>query len=263
MQRIIPRKTKVKLEFVRGVTGFDLIMAVIVVAVAVILFAANFANHIWLGLVWAILGCSMFFKLADDERFYVTISYLFRFLAQKKKFSIAEGKKKKKSDIDEMIPFTKIVENEFIDFAGYYGQVIEVKPVLFGLLNEYTQDNVIESFANALRRLTPDQTCSIIKLNRAMVLDNYIYNENKKYELLLEMQYEQQVTETEVEARAPIFEERVSYMENINRRDKVYKDHFYIVVYDKDKSLLQATTKGMISAMGSSRSYECKSFAWY
>ena len=252
MQRIIPRKTKVKLEFVRGVTGFDLIMAVIVVAVAVILFAANFANHIWLGLVWAILGCSMFFKLADDERFYVTISYLFRFLAQKKKFSIAEGKKKKKSDIDEMIPFTKIVENEFIDFAGYYGQVIEVKPVLFGLLNEYTQDNVIESFANALRRLTPDQTCSIIKLNRAMVLDNYIYNENKKYELLLEMQYEQQVTETEVEARAPIFEERVSYMENINRRDKVYKDHFYIVVYDKDKSLLQATTKGMISAMGSS-----------
>lgn len=252
MQRIIPRKTKVKLEFVRGITGFDLIVATIVAVVAVVLFAANFEHHIWIGLVWTIVGCSMFFKIADEERFYVTISYLFRFLAQKKKFSISDDKSKKKSDIDEMIPFTKIEQDRYIDFGGYYGQVIEIQPVLFGLLNEYTQDNVIESFANALRRLTADQTCSIIKLNRAMVLDNYIYNENKKYELLLEMQYEGQVSDSEVESRSPVFEERVSFMENLNRREKVFKDHFYIVVYDKDKGLLDATTNGMISSLASS-----------
>ena len=251
MQRIIPRKTKVKLEFVKGVTAFDLILAVIVVAVAVVLFASNFANHIWIALVWLIVGLSLFIKVADDERFYVTISHLFRFLAQKKKFSISDGKSKK-SDINEMIPFTKIDANSYIDFGGYYAQVLEIKPVLFGLLNEYTQDNVIESFANALRRLTPDQTCSIIKLNRAMLLDNYIYNENKKYELLLEMQYEGQVTDAEVDSRAPVFEERVSYMENLNRREKVYQDHFYLVVYDKDKSTLEGTTNGMISALASS-----------
>lgn len=251
MQRIIPRKTKVKLEFVKGVTAFDLILAVIVVAVAVVLFASNFANHIWIALVWLIVGLSLFIKVADDERFYVTISHLFRFLAQKKKFSVSDGKSKK-SDINEMIPFTKIDANSYIDFGGYYAQVLEIKPVLFGLLNEYTQDNVIESFANALRRLTPDQTCSIIKLNRAMLLDNYIYNENKKYELLLEMQYEGQVTDAEVDSRAPVFEERVSYMENLNRREKVYQDHFYLVVYDKDKSTLEGTTNGMISALASS-----------
>lgn len=251
MQRIIPRKTKVKLEFVKGITAFDLILAVIVVAVAVVLFASNFANHIWIALVWLIVGLSLFIKVADDERFYVTISHLFRFLAQKKKFSVSDGKSKK-SDINEMIPFTKIDANSYIDFGGYYAQVLEIKPVLFGLLNEYTQDNVIESFANALRRLTPDQTCSIIKLNRAMLLDNYIYNENKKYELLLEMQYEGQVTDAEVDSRAPVFEERVSFMENLNRREKVYQDHFYLVVYDKDKSTLEGTTKGMISALASS-----------
>lgn len=252
MQRVIPRKTKIKLEFIKGITGFDLIIATVVLVVAVVLFASNFANHIWLALVWSILGLSMFLKVADDDRFYVTISYLFRFFVQKKKFSIQEGKKKKKSDIDEMIPFTKIVEDRFIDFGGYFGQVIEINPVLFGLLNEYTQDNVIESFANALRRLTADQTCSIIKLNRAMVLDNYIYNENKKYELLLEMQYEGQVNDAEVDSRAPIFEERVSFMENLNRREKVYKDHFYVVVYDKDKQALEGTITGMISSLASS-----------
>ena len=252
MQRVIPRKTKVKLEFAKGVTGFDLIIAVVVVAVAVVLLASNFANHIWIALVWSIVGLSMFIKVADDERFYVTMTYLFRFLVQKKKFSVSDGKKKRKSDITEMIPFTKIVENTFIDFGGYYGQVIEITPVLFGLLNEYTQDNVIESFANALRRLTADQTCSIIKLNRAMVLDTYIYNENKKYDLLLEMQYEGQVSNAEVESRAPVFEERVSFMENLNRRDKVYKDHFYIIVYDKDKQALEGTVNGMVSSLASS-----------
>ena len=251
--RIIPRKTKVKLEFVKGVTGLDLIIAVIVVAVAVILFASNFANHIWIALVWLIVGVSLFFKFADEERFYVTITHLFRFFVQKKKFSIQDGKKDSgKSSIDEMIPFTNIVEDRFIDYGGYFGQVIEVQPVLFGLLNEYTQDNVIESFANSLRRITADQTCSIIKLNRAMVLDNYIYNENKKYELLLEMQYEGQVSDEEVDSRAPVFEERVSFMENLNRREKVYKDHFYIIVYDKDKQTLEATINGMITSLANS-----------
>ena len=94
MRRIIPRRTKVKLEFLRGVTGIDLIIAVIVAAVSVILFASNFANHIWIALVWLIVGVSLFFKFADDERFYVTITHLFRFFVQKKRFSIQEGKKR-------------------------------------------------------------------------------------------------------------------------------------------------------------------------
>lgn len=251
MQRIIPRKTKVKLEFIRGITGIDLILGVIGAAIAVVLFASNFPGHFWIAGVYTIFFLSIFIKISDDERLYVTCAYLFRFMAQKKKFSV-DSKKGKKGDISEMIPFEDIYQDRFINFGSYYGQVIEITPVLFGLLTEYTQDNVIESFANALRRLSPDQTCSIIKLNLAMVLDNYIYNENKKYELLLEMQYEHQVTDKEVEARSPVFEERVSFMENINRKDKVYKDHFYVVVYDKDKDLLENTVNGMINALASS-----------
>lgn len=252
MQRIIPRKTKVKLEFIRGVTGLDLILMILGGATAIILFASNFEGHFWIAAVFTIFYVSIFIKIADDERLYVTCAHLFRFMAQKKKFSDQGLKKNKKGDINEIIPFESIYQDRFINFGSYYGQVIEIRPVLFGLLTEYTQDNVIESFANALRRLTPDQTCSIIKLNLAMILDNYIYAENKKYELLLEMQYEGQVTEKEVDARSPVFEERVSFLENLNRKDKVYKDHFYVVVYDKDLELLENTVNGMINALASS-----------
>ncbi|MBR2107567.1 MAG: hypothetical protein IJ937_09895, partial [Treponema sp.] len=250
MQRLIPRKTKVKLEFLKGITVLDLILAAVGVAGFIVLILAN-QIPFSIALVFAIVWVSLFFKVSEDERFYTTIVYLFRFFAQKKKFS-ANKKNGKKSEIDEIIPFEKIQQGRFIDFGGYYAQVVEVTPVFFGLLNEYTQDAVIESFANAIRRLTPDQTCSIMKLNRAMVLDNYIHNENKKYELLLDMQYEGNFTEEEVSSRSPIFEERVSFLENMNRREKVYKDHFYVVVFDRDRDMLENTTNGIVSSLATS-----------
>lgn len=251
MVRIIPRKTKVKSEFIRGVTGLDVGLAVIFIAIAIILFLANFNLHIWIGIAWCIIAVAMFIKLADEERFYNTLIFLLRYSAQKKKFSKGDGQKKK-SDIKEMIAYEGIYQDRFINFGLYYAQVIEIQPMFFTLLTEYYQDNVIESFANALRRLNANQTCSIIKISKPMILDRYVHNENAKYETLYDMQYDGQITQAEIDARAPIFEERVTLYEFMNRQSKIFKDHFYLVVYDKDMEILENTTSGMISAMASS-----------
>lgn len=250
MVRVIPRKTKVKSEFIRGITGLDIVLALIFIAVAIILFLANFEFHVWIAIVWIIIAASMFFKLADDDRFYVTMIFLLRYSAQKKKFS--KGDDKKKSDIKEMVAYERIVQDRYIDFGLYYAQVLEIQPMFFTLLTEYYQDNVIESFANALRRLNLDQTCEIVKISKPMILDRYIHNENQKYDVLYDMQYDGQITQEEIDARSPIFEERVSLYEFMNRQSKIFKDHFYLVVYDKDREILESTTSGMISAMASS-----------
>lgn len=97
-----------------------------------------------------------------------------------------------------------------------------------------------------------DQSCSIVKISKPMILDRYIYNENHKYDVLYDMQYDGQISQAEIDARAPIFEERVSLYEFMNRQAKIFKDHFYLVVYDKDMEILENTTSGMISAMGNS-----------
>lgn len=250
MVRIIPRKTKVKFEFFRGVTGLDILLGAIFLAIAIILFTSNFPMAIWVGIAWVIVAVSLFFKFADDVRFYTTIIYLLKFAAQKKKF--VKGSENKKGDIKEMLPYERIVQDRYIDYGIYYGMVIEVQPMFFTLLTENFQDNVIESFANALRRLNNNQTCSIVKIRKPMVLDHYIYNENKKYDTLYDMQYDGQITEKEIDARAPIFEERVSFFEYINRQAKIYKDYFYLVIYDRDRELLENTATGMINAMASS-----------
>lgn len=250
MVRVIPRKTKVKSEFMRGVTGLDIVLGIIFVAVAILLFMSNFTFHIWIGIVWCIISVSMFLKFADDVRFYNTLVFLLRYSVQKKKFS--KGDDKKKSDIHEMIAYEGIYQDRFINFGLYYAQVIEIQPMFFTLLTEYYQDNVIESFANALRRLGPTQSCNIVKISKPMILDKYIHNENHKYDVLYDMQYDGQISQAEIDSRAPIFEERVSLYEFMNRQSKIFKDHFYLVVYDRDMEILENTTTGMINAMASS-----------
>ncbi len=247
--RIIPRKTKIKMEIIKNVTLGDIIVGAIGVAGALGLFLSNFASGInyWIGIAWCAIIISLFFKVADNMRLYSTLGYLFRFLAQQKKYSA--NKTKHNASISEIIPFVGLKQDRFIDFKEYYAQVIEVQPIVFGLLNEYKRNMVINTFANALRRLTNDQTASIVKLNKAMVLDNYIYNEDKKYDNLLELQYEGEISKMEVDVRAGVFEERVSQMERRNRQDKIYKDYFYIVVYDKDREILENTVNGMITTL--------------
>ncbi|MEG1499999.1 MAG: hypothetical protein RR400_02925, partial [Clostridia bacterium] len=240
---IIPRKTRVKMEFFKNVNLVDIILGFIFIASIIALFVANFDYHIWVALAWASLCISMFFPVADDVKLYYTLGYLFRFTAQTKKFSKKE--KKNYQPISAIIPFEKIVDNRFIDFKEYFAQVIEITPMSFGLLNEYKQTLMVESFANALRRLAGSQTASIIKINKPLVLDSYVYTEDKKHDSLLELQYEGEVTPEEVEARSGVFVGRVSKMEAINRREKIYKDFFYLVVFDKDKEQLENTIDGI------------------
>lgn len=248
MVRVIPRRTKVKLEFVKGFTGIDLVIALVVAAVLIVLGASNFPGHIWIAIVWAIFGLSMFFKVADSDRFYVTIMHLARFSIQKKKYE--KKPKSGKANMKDIIPFESIHDDRFISYGNYYAAVLEVKPILFDLLNEYSQNNVIDvGFGNALRRLEDNQVCELVKINKAMVLDNYSYVENKKYDRLLDQLYEKQMSQEEIDSRTPIFEERINFLENKNRTEKIYKDYFYLVVLGKDLEALDNTIGGMANTL--------------
>lgn len=251
MVRVIPRRTKVKLEFARGFTALDLALAVIVSVILIVLIASDFNGHIWVAIVWAIFGISLFFKVSDSDRLYVTYTHIIRYSMQKKLYE--KYPKNNKPNIKSIVPFEGIYQDRFISFGDYYAQVLEVKPILFGLLNEYNQNNVIDvGFGNALRRLEEGQVCEIVKINKAMVLDNYTYNENKKFDRLLEQVYEKQMTQAELDAREPVFQERLAFIESRNRKEKIYKDYFYLVVLGKDLETLENTVNGMASSLSTS-----------
>ena len=245
---IIPRTTKVKSEIIKGVTFTDLLFMAITVAGAIALFTANFPFHTYIGFVWiGFMFVFYFCKTSDETRLYQTLVYLFRFFAQTKYYS--KEAKRRALPMNKIIPFEGLYQDRFIDFGEYYAQVIEVTPIVFGLLNDEKQDLVINAFQKALTRISNDQTANIIKINKAMILDNYIYNEDKKYNKLMDMESEGEMSKAEVDVRAGVFEERVALMERMNRQEKIYKDYFYIVVYDKDRETLETTINGIINTL--------------
>ena len=253
MLRYIPRKTKVKMEFFKGVTLGDILVAALGVAGGIGLGLSNLPYNWYFAIGWVSIVAMLFLPVDDEVRLYGSIGLLVRFIAFKKKYNKSDvNKKTGRLAIKDIIPFDGIIKDKFIDYKDYYGMVIEIKPIEFGLLGENKQQMVIKSFANALRRLNNDQTASIIKVNKAIVFDDYVQAEDKKYDNLMELQYEGEMTDQEIEARADVFEARVSNLEYMNREEKIYKDYFYIIVYDKDRDSLETTIDGMINTLGNS-----------
>ena len=112
MVRIIPRRTKVKLEFIRGFTAIDLILAVIAAVVLIVLIISNFEGHIWVAIVWAIFGVSLFFKISDSDRLYITYVHIIRYTMQKKTYQ--KYPKNNKPNVKAIFPFEGIYQDRFL-----------------------------------------------------------------------------------------------------------------------------------------------------
>ncbi len=249
--KYIPRKTKVKMEFAKGITIADIIFIAIGIAVLLLLILSQGIStdmKIYLSVAWVAIILSLFMPIADGKRLFATLGILFKFFAYKKKYS--KNPMRKHVDIKEIIPY-KAIANDMIDFKEYYAGVIEIRPVEFGLLNEEKQEGVIRTVADALRLIGAKQQVSIVKSSKPMLMDGYIYNEDRKYDSVVELASDGEMGEDEMNARSEIFEARMQQLRDFSNMEKTFMDHFYIVVYDKDREGLRTTIDGMISALGS------------
>lgn len=250
--RYIPRRTKVKMEFYKGITFADIIYLAIAVAVLLLLIlSSGFATDmkIYLSMAWLAFSISFFIKIADDKRMYETLGILFKFFARQKKYS--KHAMRKHQPIENIIPYRDIA-NDMIDYKDYFAVVIEVKPIQFWLLNPDKQDMVINSFANALRTLTVGQGASLVKVAKPMLLDGFIYNEDRKYDEVMELANDKVMTRDEFDARSVIFESRMQDLRDLSNYEVTYMDHYYIVIYDRDRDGLTTAANNMISAFSRS-----------
>lgn len=255
MIRYIPGRTKIKTEFFRGVTIGDIILGIIGIAGGILIIASNLfgSNAIWYTISWVAVIISMYLPVDESLRLYASLGLLFRFAAFKKNYSKNE-KIKGYAPLSEITPYFGLTAdkgvNKFINYGDYFGMVIEIKPLEFGLLGEEKQDIMIRTFANGLRRLATNQTCSIIKVRKPINFDIFMENDDKKFEILSALKEKGEYTDQEVMARAPIFEQRVLMLDTANREEPVLQDHFYMVVYGTDKQALEETCEGIVNSIG-------------
>lgn len=241
--RFIPRRTRVKTEFVKGITGSDLIW----IGMGLLCVFLLWISGLPVAPLWSILA-GIFFAIGfikkNDVRTYVAMMGWFRFAAYSKRYAKLPGGGYK--DIfSKLVPYKGIKEDFYIDFYNYLGVVVEIKPIEFGLLDAMRQDQVINSVADALRRLAPNQRVSLIRLERAMVLDKYIDYEIEKYEAVIKNVEFGALTEDELDAREVIFNERGALLEYMNDEERIFKTHFYLAIFGSDKDLLMQAAEGI------------------
>ncbi len=241
--RFIPRKTNVKLEFFRGVTLIDVIMGLLCAVGLTLIILSNFTFAYIFALSWISFSIMLFVPISDGVRFYITVLLLFKFFAYRKKYS--KDPKTKDAKMKDIIPYVGIEEETFISYEDYYAQVLEVKPVEYFLLTEDKQNAFIDSLGKALMRLNYGQKASIVKVNKPLLLDHYIDIEDNKYETVMQMMDKGEISPIEFEARSEVFENRVRMMKYINEDVRMFKDHFYLVVYGINKSELSDTVEGI------------------
>ena len=247
----IPRRSKVKTEVYQGVSFGDVIMGVVGIAGTMLLMFSNLPYNFYIGLSFLSFWVMLFVPVSEGIRLYFSIVLMFKFMAYKKQYykKFTKGSE----DISRIIPFIGLNAEKFINFGEYYAMVIEIYPTEFFLLDEGKQDMIMGNLGSALSRLTKNQRASIVKIKKPMVLDSMVSYEDEKYNTILELGERGVYKPEELDARSPVFEERLRFINYLNQEDKILKNHYYMVIYDNDREMLESTVNGIVANMVSSQ----------
>lgn len=249
--KFIPRKSKVKTEVYRGISILDVILMILGVISTILIFISNLPYKWYIGLSFASFWCMLFVPVSDGIKLYYSVVLMFKFLAYKKEYF--KDPKNKNDDIRRIIPFVGVSTDKFISFGEYYGMVIQVHPMEFGMMDNEKQEMTLNTFAQAFARLGKSQKLSIVKVKKPLVLDDLVNFEDEKYNTLMDMADRGLYGADELEARSPVFEERLRAINLLNNQEKVLMNYYYMVVYDTDRELLESTVNGIVATLLSSQ----------
>jgi hypothetical protein len=136
---IIPKASKVKVTFYKGITIPDILIAIAALAVVAVTLSSNFAFRVYIAVAVVCLVAPLYVSVGE-QRLYVQIAYLFRYVFSKKRFG-----PDKKAPVSSVIPYREAKNSIVYCKDGSVFGAIEVEPVNFGVLDEAKQDDLIES----------------------------------------------------------------------------------------------------------------------
>lgn len=246
--RVIPKRTNIRMELFRGIEVMDVIVGAIGSMLVISLAVSNLPGKFIFAAIMLIITVMLVFPL-DDDKGYLIALYALRFLSRPKTF-----KKRKDADsgksvsVEDITPFTGI-DGDFIDYnAQYSAVVLSVSSVEFRFFSENRQNAMIDRvFGGILRTAAADETINIVKIDRPVIYDRFVANENKRLNDIKEAFMNGLLTEDELLSRVEIIEDRIKKLDELNYRDKVYIPFHYLMFIHKDRKLLESQAKQAVS----------------
>ena len=229
--RIIPKNTKVKMQFFKGLTLADIIIAVITLGLIALCLSSNLYGKYYMAIGILVVVAPLFIPIGE-VKLYVCVVYLFKFLTQTRKYSTQTN------NIGNATPYGKLLDNAIQEKTGEYTGVIEIKPIEFNLLSEYKQNHLINVFSNVIKECGIAQEYNLVKVEKPIILDNYITKECERIQDIIQSNENLHITETEMRKRIAVIEDRMEIIDDLNSNETIYSSSYYLVINDIDlKSL--------------------------
>ncbi len=234
--RIIPKKTKVKVEFYRSFSLVDVLIALVGMGIELLLFFTNLGD-LQLALMTVVFGIFVCLYLpVDGEKLYLMLASLIRYLLSNKHFE--KGAADPKQDISRIFPVEGI-HDDLLDYGTYSAGVLEISPKEFRLLSLYKQNELIDKvFAGVLKSISGKTTASLVKLDRPVILDSYIDQEKGKKPALDRTCESGGMTYGETIPRKETIDNRTAILEDLNTETRVYRSAYYLVIYDESPAVI-------------------------
>ncbi|MFI3250193.1 MAG: ATP-binding protein [Eubacteriales bacterium] len=248
--RIIPKRTKVRMELFKGVEVMDVIVGGIGLLISASFLTANIPGHLYICLVLTVVTIMLVVPIEDDKGYlmiYQAVRHFGRLRVYHKQLN---NEKKSGFGVEDITAFTG-VEGNFIKYgADYVATVVEVPSLEFRFLDVHRQNSIIESsFGGILRTITRDQTIQMVKLDRPIVYDKYLEQEYAKVDALKEAFCNGVLEEEELTKRVGIIYDRMGQLQSYNSYDRVVVPNHYLVFIDKNQSSLNEQTSQAVSTL--------------
>ncbi len=278
--RIIPKRTKVRMELFKGIELMDVLVASVGVGISASLLVSNLPGGWVMSMIAVLITVVLVFPMEDDKG-YLFLYHILKYAARsrvfrKKSMEIpeqqeeskaeegAEGKKGRKKNhkkaarsafsVEDITPFTGI-DGEFIQYKnGHSGVVLRIPSVEFRFYNENRQNSMIDRcLGSILRTAAQDEVICMVKLDQPIIYDGFVEGEQVKMEDLTEAYLNDLLTEEELRIRAGIIYDRIAQLDTFNYKQRVFRPFHYIMFCYKDRNFLQnqiANAIGTFSASG-------------
>lgn len=153
-------------------------------------------------------------------------------------------------DMTNLIGFTNIEDRYIVYGSEYYGAVIEIEPVEFRFFSTFRRNNSIKNGVGRIfSNISNEFAANIVKIERPLHYEKYEANEYNKINELKHSYELGMISEEELKARVEIIYDRIVEIQRYMTEDKVIVPHYYLVLYDSDKGMLENTVSSALDSL--------------
>jgi len=228
--RLIPKNTKVKMQFYKGLTFLDIALGHILLALIALIVSSNLPFRFVIAFIVTCIFVPMFLSVGG-EKIYMSVLYIVKHLFRKNKLN---GEDAKKFFVHKTIS-DSCIKNVDDNFVG----VVEIKPIEFRLLNGVKQNGIIDgTVAKVLESIGSDKDACIVRLEKPFCLDSHVLTESTRIQDVIRNREHDFLTQTEYEARMDILQDRITLLDTLNTENMIKYSAYYLVLFDKDQKNL-------------------------